>query len=841
MKKAKNIAARSFVALGLALTVSLSACTGAVTARGNEETATGAVTAPTADAPTATNADSETRSPTDAEKRAASAPSVDVGVNIEFGTARSLIADSAVASILIQVFNSANEQVGSGYLTTKGTDSWSGSVVVHDTGIMTFKAAALDASLKELYCGEAQTTVSPTGSSVSIPVTLISAACPVIIYDANGATAGWSPLDTDASATRTEATVVGNQNGLMKTGYVFTGWNTKSDGSGKNYPVSSSLALNGSGIVLYARWVSSSVLSIAGTTVYSLSSGFSGELMIPPEITKIIALSGVSSLTKVYLPAGLTSISSQAFNNDTGLISLFIGGLTLSFGDLEFSSCAKFAGFEANASNGAFSVSGGYLLDRAGTTLVRVPTGIASVSVPDGVTTVGTYSFKNAIATAVSFPSSLTTINSYAFSSSGLTSITIPSTVTAMDTYAFSGCAALTSVTVLDGLSVIPDYAFYNCAKLATVSLGSTVASIGKCAFFGCPFTVFTIPKSVMSIGTFAFSACTKLTDITVPASVTSIGIYAFSGCTSLASALILANVSAIPYDMFYQCSSLATVDIQSPITSIEGEAFCCCPFTSFTIPDGVTSIGTNAFADCRKLTSITLPASVTSIGTHVFSQCFSLSSVTIQGHLASIPDYAFYSCEALSSFAIPSGVTSIGGAAFSYCTALTACTIPDSVKSIGGSAFSCCTKLTDIAIPSSVKNLGGGVFQGCTALASATINATSYELPPEMFEQCTALASVSLSESIVSIDERAFNSCSSLTSVTIPATVTTIGQNAFSGCLKLATVTFEPTTPPQLYFDTVFKNCSASLVLRVPNAALPDYENSSSFQSYYLTNLVGY
>jgi hypothetical protein len=43
-----------------------------------------------------------------------------------------------------------------------------------------------------------------------------------------------------------------------------------------------------------------------------------------------------------------------------------------------------------------------------------------------------------------------------------------------------------------------------------------------------------TIPDSVTSIGSYAFSGCTSLTSIIIPDSVTSIGNYAFSNCTSL-------------------------------------------------------------------------------------------------------------------------------------------------------------------------------------------------------------------------------------------------------------------------------------------------------------------
>ena len=42
----------------------------------------------------------------------------------------------------------------------------------------------------------------------------------------------------------------------------------------------------------------------------------------------------------------------------------------------------------------------------------------------------------------------------------------------------------------------------------------------------------------------------------------------------------------------------------------------------SIVIPNGVTSIGTNAFADCTDLTEVYIPSSVTSIGANAFASC---------------------------------------------------------------------------------------------------------------------------------------------------------------------------------------------------------------------------
>ena len=128
---------------------------------------------------------------------------------------------------------------------------------------------------------------------------------------------------------------------------------------------------------------------------------------------------------------------------------------------------------------------------------------------------------------------------------------------------------------------------------------------------------------------------------------------------------------------------------------------------TSAAIKSGVTSIGNNAFYNCRSLTSVEIQNSVTSIGNSAFEYCTSLTSVTI-----------------------PNSVTIIGSDAFRNCTILTSITIPNSVTSISNNAFRVCKSLSSVTIPNSVTNIGNGAFYNCTNLESITVNAAT---PPTL------------------------------------------------------------------------------------------------------------
>lgn len=65
------------------------------------------------------------------------------------------------------------------------------------------------------------------------------------------------------------------------------------------------------------------------------------------------------------------------------------------------------------------------------------------------------------------------------------------------------------------------------------------------------------IPEGVTSIGSYAFSGRTGLTNITIPDSVTSIGQDAFEGCTGLTSITIPNSVTSIGKKAFIHCPAL--------------------------------------------------------------------------------------------------------------------------------------------------------------------------------------------------------------------------------------------------------------------------------------------
>jgi len=331
------------------------------------------------------------------------------------------------------------------------------------------------------------------------------------------------------------------------------------------------------------------------------------------------------------------------------------------------------------------------------------------------------------------------------------------------------------------------------------------------------------------------YTGCETLTGITIPNGVTSIGYYAFRSCTSLTSVTIGSGVIDISNSAFDYCTSFTTINVDagnSVYSSHDGVLYNKDKTTLiiypvgktgvFTIPNGVTSNGEDAFSGCIGLTGIIIPDGF-NILEYAFTGCASLTSVTIQNGVISIGNSAFENCTNLASVTIPDSVTSIGEYAFTGCESLTSITIPDSVTTIGKQAFGSCG-LTSVTIPASVTDFGVSVFHWCQNLTSVTILSAS--IGEGAFNSCLNLTSVTIGDSVIDIGEIAFIGCISLTSVTIGNSVTSIGTNAFFACKGLTSITI-PASVTTIESDA-FTLCDS--LTRVTFKGTPSYVDEYAF-----------
>jgi hypothetical protein len=103
---------------------------------------------------------------------------------------------------------------------------------------------------------------------------------------------------------------------------------------------------------------------------------------------------------------------------------------------------------------------------------------LKSVSLADGITSLGVWAFYNTPITSITFPNTLKTIHGEAFNNSDLTSVVIPGNVEMIGNYAFEYCPKLTSAVISEGVKVLRYGLFSGCDKLESLELPSTLTVI---------------------------------------------------------------------------------------------------------------------------------------------------------------------------------------------------------------------------------------------------------------------------------------------------------------------------------------------------------------------------
>lgn len=196
---------------------------------------------------------------------------------------------------------------------------------------------------------------------------------------------------------------------------------------------------------------------------------------------------------------------------------------------------------------------------------------------------------------------------------------------------------------------------------------------------------------------------------------------------------------------------------------------------------------------------------------------------ITVDGveySVTSIGYQAFYECKALTSVKMPSVIT-IYADAFRSCSNLTSVEMP-SVTIIGGSAFNYCSSLASVDMPL-VTSLDANTFSDCSNLTSVDMPLVT-RIDDRAFINCSNLSSVNM-PSVKCIGNEVFE-MSPITKLSLPATLTSIGNECFA---ETRDITLAATTPAALGADVFWE----SAVIRVPESAENDYRTAVGWSNY--------
>lgn len=155
---------------------------------------------------------------------------------------------------------------------------------------------------------------------------------------------------------------------------------------------------------------------------------------------------------------------------------------------------------------------------------------------------------------------------------------------------------------------------------------------------------------------------------VLVSGGVTEIGNEAFSCCTGIGHVSLPAGLAVIGQEAFFKCSSLESITLPDTLRTIEQGAFDFSGLNgTLVIPEGITEIGTQAFARIP-VTGIQLPDTLRTIGKNGFAGCYKLRSMTIPAGVTNIEESAFSAMRQLETLILRSNTPcTIGEEAFSY------------------------------------------------------------------------------------------------------------------------------------------------------------------------------
>ncbi len=155
--------------------------------------------------------------------------------------------------------------------------------------------------------------------------------------------------------------------------------------------------------------------------------------------------------------------------------------------------------------------------------------------------------------------------------SNDVTSVTVADGVTSVGDYAFSRMPNLIRADLGGDVASIGEDAFSFCSSLSSVELPSKLESIGKDSFEGCKvLSGVNLPEGLKEIGSYSFRYC-AFTELSLPSSLEKVDYSAFESCKSLVSVTFRGEKApAFGRNVFFLCDKLTSIYVPYGATGYE-------------------------------------------------------------------------------------------------------------------------------------------------------------------------------------------------------------------------------------------------------------------------------
>ena len=495
--------------------------------------------------------------------------------------------------------------------------------------------------------------------------------------------------------------------------------------------------------------------------------------------------------------------------------------------------------------------------------LVKVASGATKYKEVDGVIYNADQTkiyFVNASVTGTfTVPATVKAIAPYAFAQSKATKVILSASLETLGEYAFSG-AALTEIDFNNAcLTAIPKGAFYG-SSIRAVELPAGVTQVGDSAFANSSISEFK-GDGLTKLGNRVFEKCEALGSkgaLTLNPNINSIGSYAFSGCTALTE-VVLPNVEILGDGAFSGARNLKKVTFAAGATTTGAYTFSMTAVSEVIfLGNAIESIGEGVFYNCTSLQAIALPESIKTVGIGAFNGCSSLATVNGIDKVETFALNAFYNT-ALTKLTL-TNAKYIGEMAFGVQSAsggdvdakYDEISIPNVVE-IGNYAFLNGAE-SNVELPASLKKLGAGVFGSSKYLTEIKVaegnenffaqdgaiyrylnkEKGEYELVAYPSARSAENGEFKIKDGTLRVEAYAFYHINkgTINKVTLPYSINAIGDSAFysSGVKEYV---FESIQAPTL--ETVYRAEISNIIEQAASVAYYKGYYYSNFETYIL------